>query len=353
MSFSYPAFVPIGGVLALLVVLGISAHARRRRRLAHFLGGYQAAGRLSGSRLHRLQIDRMLLLGSAALAAGLAAAGPYQPVFDPTEEAPVRGTVVVAIDVSASMQANDVLPSRLSQGIQVARDLVAPPANANVGVLLFAGHGYPLAHPTDDLSAVDFLMQGVGPSVSSPQDPGSMLSSAIIEAAMLLEEGTPGGGERSIILISDGESGEAEAEVLAAVRETASQGIRVHAVGVGTLTGGQIPAARASGQLAGFVLESNGAPAVSRLQAPLLQSIADEGGGAYAHFEETGDLERLRRMLQSTGPSSATATLASRDLTLLLTAVSLLLVVLDSVLEILDRRRRPRPRTLEFRMRFR
>jgi Ca-activated chloride channel family protein len=295
----------------------------------------------------------MLLLGSAALAAALAAAGPYQPVFDVPEEAAVRGTVVVAIDISASMQANDVVPSRLSQGIQVARELVAPPANANVGVLLFAGQGYPLAHPTDDLTAVDFLMQGVGPTVSSPQDPGSMLSSAILDAARLLEEGTPGGGERSIILISDGESGEAEAEVLAAVREAVAQDVRVHVVGVGTLTGGEIPAAGGSEQLAGFVLDANGAPAISRLQEPLLQTIADEGGGDYAHAEEAGDLERLRRMLQSTGPSSATATLASRDLTLLLTALSLLLVIVDSVLEILDRGKRPRPRIPEFRMRFR
>ena len=353
MSFSYPVFVPIGGALALLVVLGVWVHSSRRRRLARFLGGYHAAWRLSGSRLHRLQIDRMLLLGSAALAAGLAAAGPYQPVFDVPEEEAVRGTVVVAIDVSASMQANDVLPSRLSQGIQIARELIAPPANANVGVLLFAGHGYPLAHPTDDLDAVDFLMEAVGPSVSSPQDPGSMLSSAIFEATRLLEEGTPGGGDRSIVLITDGESGDAEAEVLAAVRETASQGVRVHTVGVGTLTGGQMPAAGGSGQLAGFLLDANGAPAVSRLQEPLLQSIADEGGGAYAHFEEAGDLEDVRRVLQSYGPEAATASLASRDLTLILTAISLVLVLLDSVLEIRDRGRRPRPRIPEFRMRFR
>jgi Ca-activated chloride channel family protein len=352
-SFSYPVFVPIGAALAVVVVLGVWARSRRRRRLADFLGGHKAAGRLSGSRLHRLQIDRMLLLGSAALAAALAAAGPYQPVFDVPEEAAVRGTVVVAIDVSASMQANDVLPSRLSQAIRVARELVAPPANANVGVLLFAGQGYPLAHPTEDLRALDFLMQGVGPSVSSPQDPGSMLSTAILDAERLLDEGTPGGGERSIILISDGESGEAEAEVLAAVREAAARDVRVHTVGVGTPAGGEIPAARGSGQLAGFVLDANGAPAVSRLQEPLLQRIADEGGGDYAHSDETGDVQRLRRMLQSTGPGSATATLASRDLTLLLTALSLVLVVLDSLLELLDRGRRPRPRIPEFRMRFR
>jgi Ca-activated chloride channel family protein len=283
----------------------------------------------------------MLLLGSAALAAALAAAGPYQPVDREEEDTgPVPGTIIVAIDVSASMQANDVVPTRLSRGTQVARELLSSPAGGNVGVLLFAGQGYTLAHPTEDLNAVDFLIQGVGPTVASPQDPGSMLSTAILEAARLLEEGAQGGTERAIVLISDGESGEAEVEVMAAVRETASQGIVVHTIGVGTLTGGEIPVAGGSGEVAGFVLEANGAPAVSRMQAPLLQRIAAEGGGEYAHSDDREALERLRRVFQLAAVSTEPAgPVTGIDMILLLTSVSLVLVLLDSVLEVLDRGR--------------
>ncbi len=252
----------------------------------------------------------------------------------------VPRTVVLAIDVSASMQANDIDPTRLSRGTQVARELLAFPARANVGVLLFSGRGYTLAHPTEDLSAVDFLIQGVGPTVTSPQDPGSMLSAAIIEATRLLEEGAQGGGERALILVSDGESGEAETEVMAAVRETASQGVLVHAIGVGTLTGGQIPVVGGSGETGGFVLDANGAPAVSRLQAPLLQRIATEGGGEYAHSDEEEALGRLKRVFQVSGSSTETAAaVEGPGLILLLTAMSLLLVLLDSVLDVLDRGR--------------
>jgi Ca-activated chloride channel family protein len=284
----------------------------------------------------------MLLLGSAAFAAALAAAEPSRFVDDTEEEAGViRRNAILAIDVSASMQANDVIPSRLSRATQVARELLAPPANANVGVLLFAGQGYTFAHPSEDLRAVDFLIQGVGPTVVSPQDPGSMLSTAILEAARLLELGARNGGERAIILISDGESGEAEAEVVAAVREATSQGVVVHAIGVGTLTGGEIPIGGGSGETSGFVLDAAGTPVVSRLQTPLLQRIAGEGGGEYAHSEDEEALESLRRVFQVSGGGSAEtpASVAGPDLILLFTAVSLLLVFVDSVLEALDRGR--------------
>ena len=357
-TLAYPAFMPIGAVVALLIVVGLWGHAMRRRRLARFLGGLRAARRLSGSRLHRFRVERMLLLGSAAVAAALAAAGPYRFVEGVEEDAGAGPrTVMVVIDVSASMQASDVAPTRLSRGTQVARELFASPASANVGVLLFAGERYALAHPTEDLSAVDFLIQGVVPTLTSPQDPGSMLSTAILEAALLLEEGAQSGGERAIILISDGESGEAEAEVIAAVREAASQGVLVHAIGVGTLAGGEIPVVGGSGQTAGFVLDANGAPAVSRLQAPLLQRIAAEGGGEYAHSEEEEGLQRLRRVFQSASQNEMTASFAGINLILLLTAVSLVLVFLDSVLEVLargrgllSRSRRPGPDVPRFRM---
>jgi Ca-activated chloride channel family protein len=228
----------------------------------------------------------------------------------------------------------------LSRGTQVASELLASSESANVGLLIFAGQGYALAHPTEDLSAVDFLIHGVDSTVASTRDPGTMLSTAIIEAAGLLEEGAEDGGERAIILITDGESGEAETEVMAAVRETASQGIVVHTVGVGTLTGGEIPAVGSSAEMGGFVLDATGTPAVSRLQAPLLQRIAAEGGGEYAHSDDTEALERLRRVFQLSAVSTETAeSIAGLDLILLLTSVSLFLVLLDSVLEVLDRGR--------------
>jgi Ca-activated chloride channel family protein len=196
--------------------------------------------------------------------------------------------VVLALDVSASMQASDIEPTRLALAAQVARDLTAALTNTRVGLLLFAGTGYPLAPPTLDHRALNYLLQGVTPEVASVYDPGTLLSVGIGEAATLLGEAGP--GRRSIVVISDGETRESDATVLAAVRAARARGITIQTVGVGTAAGGRMIMPTGPYRPGGFVVDAAGLPVTSRSQTTRLRRIAELGGGTYV---ASGDPRQL------------------------------------------------------------
>ena len=152
MTFIDPASLQIGLALTALILMGLWSPRGRRRRLAEFLGGPRAVERVSRSNLYRLRLERVLLLGGAGLAIAMASAEPRW-IMAPDQEPPTKN-VIIALDVSASMQATDVSPTRLARGVEVASDLVAALEAHRVGLLLFAGTGYPLAPPTYDHDAI-------------------------------------------------------------------------------------------------------------------------------------------------------------------------------------------------------
>ena len=344
MTFLYPVFLQLGAGVALLIILGFASHARRRRRLANFLGGRRGAGRVSASNLYRLRTERILLLVVAVLALAGATAEPSWlggggGVTPPQS----RTSVVLAIDVSASMQATDLFPTRLAQAVRVAGEVLERAEGTRVGLLLFAGKGYTLAPPTEDIEALAFLLRGVTPTIVSAQDPGSLLSAGIRDASTLLSarEGT---GARAVVLISDGEAGEPDEEIAAAVRDAGADGVSVYTVGVGTLRGDEMALPRGTYQMGGPVLDVTGAPGISRLQEPLLQRIAQEGGGEYARAEDGAALRRMYQALRPTARQQMVGPdLTGLDLTLVLASAGLLLLLLDSLLEIPTRGRRMVP----------
>ncbi len=335
MTFAYPVFLQLGVGVALLVVVGLLSHSRRRRRLANFLGGPRGAGRVSHSDLYRLRTERIALLVVAALTLAGAAAEPDRAGSDTAGGAPeLPKSVVLAIDVSASMQATDVSPTRLARAVQLAGETLDRAEGARVGLLLFAGKGYILAPPTADITALVFLLRGVTPTTVSAQDPGSRVSAGIREASALLSADSES-GDRSIVLITDGEAGERDEEIEAAVQSAVAEGISIHTVGVGTLRGGEMSLPRATYQMGGPVLDGMGAPGVSRLQEPLLRRIAEEGRGEYTRAEDNGGLRRVYRAIEPTTRNQIGGpTLAGFDLTFALASVGLLLLLIDSLWDV-------------------
>ena len=328
MTFLNPAFLMFGVALAILVVLALGRHARRRRRLAQFLGGKRAVRRLSGSNLYRLRVERILLLGLAGLAIAAAAAEPRWQA-EPTPP-PVR-TVVVAIDLSASMQASDVSPTRLAQAIELADELIQTLESDRVGLLLFGGSTYPLAPPTHDHGALRYFLTGLTPTMASAYDPGTLISVGIREAAALaVADGEPD-SERSIILIGDGEAAEAEAAVLAEVRAAADQGIAIHAIGMGTAQGGEMVMPQATYQVGGQVVDPSGVPAISRLNEPLLERIAEAGSGRYAHAANEAALRDLHRFFEA---QEAVPPWARYELTFLFILAALAGLLIESLLDV-------------------
>ncbi len=340
MTLLYPVFIQVGLGVALLVVVGLVKQARRRRSLADFLGGPRGAGRVSGANLYRRRTERIALVAVAALALASAAAEPNLLESEAGDHSmDATKSVVLAIDVSASMQATDVAPTRLAQAVRIAGEILGRAEGNRVGLLLFAGKGYTLAPPTEDIQALRFLLRGVTPTIVSARDPGSLLSVGIREATALLSAEAES-DTKVLVLLTDGEAGEADGEVAAAVRE-AVETVAVHTIGVGTLRGGEMSLPTGAYQMGGPVLDVRSVRGVSRLQQRVLRSIARDGGGQYARPEDGGG---MRAIYRAVAPEERTRIpgvgRGHVDLTSVLATAGLVLLLLDSLLEVPTRGRR-------------
>jgi len=359
-TLQLPIFLQVGIALTALVLVGLLGHVRRRRALADFIGGKRATARLVRSNLYRLRLERALALGLGGIALSVAAAGP-QWSHDPTPGPPVN-RIIVAIDVSASMQASDARPTRLADAVSVAGTLVDAAGGHRVGLLLFAGTGYPLAPPTHDHEAIRFLLGGVTPTIASALDPGTLLSVGIQEAVALLEreetvdpvvtsvppfpwlevaEPDPETvGERVIVLIGDGETGENDERVSEAIAEAREAGVRIHAIGVGTPEGAGMIMPSGTYQLGGQVLDAMGVTGMSQLREPLLQEVASLGGGRYTHTRSEAQIEDLGEALADLGVSAQLDTdedlpiWLRYDVPFVLGLAALMLLLMESALDL-------------------
>lgn len=327
--FLNPSIVLVGVAVLAVTALGLGRHALRRRRLAQFLGGARAARRLSGTDLYRLRLERILLLGIAAVAVACAAANP-EWVVDPAPSPPVR-SVVLAIDMSASMQAADGSPTRLARALEVAQASIERLENAHVGLILFAGSPYSLAPPTRDHEVLRYFLTALSPTMASAHDPGSLLAVGIREAAAAAPIVQEPDAELSVILIGDGETSEAEATLVAEAEAALARGIRVHTVGVGTLEGSAMVMPQATYQFGGPVVGEDGAPAISRMNEPLLQRVADAGGGRYADARDPGALEELYESFET---QAAAPFWARYEPALLFILVALSSLLIESLLDV-------------------
>lgn len=338
-SFANPAFLVLGIVAALLVWVGLVLQTRRRRRLAAHLGSVEEARRRGMARLRRPRLDRKLLLGLAVAFVAVAAAEPT-PVTPPPAPAYVSPEpLVIALDISASMQAEDVLPTRLGRAVQVARDVVEAAEGREVGLLVFAGKPYVLMPPTSDLAAVRFLLEGVSATIWSAYDPGSLIGPALHEAATLMNATRSPGSGGEVLLISDGDSAEAEDALAAVAGVLAERGIVLHAVGVGTAAGAPMTPTAGSSRQATARPDPSGPSDISRLDERLLRQLADRTGGRFAAADNAGEVARITGSI--TGRSAAAEgrlpNLTPDDPSLTLAVAALLMLLLDGLIEARER----------------
>jgi Ca-activated chloride channel family protein len=341
LTFTDASLLWLGGALTALILLGVWSHGRRRRKLAEFIGGHRALARVSRSDLSGLRVGRSLLLGLAGICLAIAAAEPTW-VEPPAPEPPPVDRLVLALDVSASMQATDVPPTRLARAVDVARELLAAAEGQEVGLLVFAGIGYPIAPPTLDHDALAFMLDGITPTMASAYDPGTLGAIAVQEAVALIEAGTDSTtriGRRRVVVISDGDDGETEAALLAAVDSARTLGVDVYAIGVGTARGSGMSMPGGAYQLGGPVTTASGARASSRLDEGRLRALAARGGGRYAHADAGLDVAALRAELTAPPPPTplpggeGRPAWARYDLTLVLGVAALVLALLESLLD--------------------
>jgi Ca-activated chloride channel family protein len=333
----------LGGPLVALILVGVWSHGTRRRKLATFIGGRPALVRLARTDLSGLRLGRAFLLGLAGVCLAVAAADPHW-VEPPPPEAPPLDRVVLAIDVSASMQATDVSPTRLARAVEMAHQLLGSLEGQEVGLMLFAGTAYPIAPPTLDHDALAFLLSGVVPTMASAYDPGTLLSVAVADGVAMLETVDTASvparvGRKRLVMIGDGDGDEIAAAVGEAAAVAVAAGVDVYTIGVGTERGGPMSLPAGTYQLGGPVTNAAGQRAVSRMREPVLRDLSTSAGGMYAHADDAGDVEAVVDALVAPPPvvetpvEDAPPPWARYDLPFTLGVAALILIFMESLLD--------------------
>jgi Ca-activated chloride channel family protein len=227
----------------------------------------------SGLKRQRL---RVLLISLSLLLGILALAQPQMGFY--WEEERRRGlNILIAIDTSKSMLAEDVKPNRLEVAKEAAKDLVRTLRGDRVGLIAFSGEAFLVCPLTVEYTV---LMQSLGElSVETLPKGGTSISSPIQEA---LKSYGRDPGDKILLLLSDGENLEDDPVSVTKVAER--QGIRIFSVGVGAKEGGPIPTLDKENQK-GFLKDDQGNVVRSRLNEEVLGKIASLTGGSYVRLD--------------------------------------------------------------------
>ena len=296
MNFARPDVAWATPLAVGLLIVALAAYARRRRQLGRAFGGRDASLRLAGVDLLRIPIGRFLLSAAAALALGLASAGPRR-THEPPPVPPYRPVdLVLAVDISTSMYADDEKPSRLDRAKVIAHRLMDEFPAERVGVVAFAQQGYRIVPPTEDHAVVSWFLDALRPELLMELDQGTRVSAALVEASLVFREWGREDAARAVVLLSDGENYEEELLALEAADSLAAQDVRVFAVGLGTDAGSGVVNRNALGKPAGALRDGTGQPVRTRLGASFLRSVAREGDGEYFGASDR-DVTRLEDVL--------------------------------------------------------
>jgi Ca-activated chloride channel family protein len=286
MVFLQPEYFKLFFVLAFLLPLWLFYFFSKRNTRKR-LGADSPLQRIS--HLHSLWRDggRYLLINLALIALVLALAHP-QLIREKQVGQLERMDVVILLDNSASMRAEDVPPSRLERALEiVGRFARHKPSQDRIGLVSFASGSLILSYLTEDTSNILYYLNYL--KDDSSFNSGTNIGRAIQNGFAVLSRDTELHPEvaqkkKVFILISDGEDHGDELE--SAVREATRRGIRIHTIGIGSLEGAPIPMGRENGTVR-YVEDTKGNRILTRFDERTLRWIAETTGGS-GHRSFTG-----------------------------------------------------------------
>jgi Ca-activated chloride channel family protein len=183
--------------------------------------------------------------------------------------------IIIALDVSRSMLAQDIVPSRLERAKLELSNLISQLKGDRVGVILFAGQAFMQVPLTTDYDAARLFLKNV--SVDSVPVQGTNFKSAFLLAKDMFTNSQQTSGAKVLLLLTDGEDHEGNYEQI--IEEFKTLGIRVYAIGIGTISGEPVPDNTDSGKT--YKKDKTGQIVVSRLNEGLLKRITSITGGSY------------------------------------------------------------------------
>ena len=278
--FEEPAFLYILLVLPILIAFYAYTSHRKKTAIRKFGDPQLLTQLMPGVSKYRPGIKFAFLFVAIGLFAFLLARPQFGSKLETVKRQGIE--VVIALDISNSMLAEDVQPSRLQKAKRLVSQLVDKMQNDKVGMIVFAGDAFTQLPITSDYISAKIFLESIEPSLISKQ--GTAIAAALNLATRSF---TPQEGVgRTVIVITDGENH--EGGVMEAVKAATDKGIQINVLGVGSPDGAPIPIAGTND----YRRDGDGNVVVTRLNEQMCQEIAKAGNGIYVRVDNTNNAQR-------------------------------------------------------------
>ena len=278
MTWALPSLLSL--LLLVPIVMAVVFVGLRRRQAAMLsLASVEALARLVPPRAGRARAWQAFAAIVTCACVSVAMAGPRLG-FD-YQQRKVQGvSIVVVMDVSRSMDAADVSPSRLEVARRKVKDFSAELTGDSIGLVIFAAGAFARIPLTVDYDTFRWAVEDSSSQTIRAQ--GTALGGALEAATQMLTRAQ--GSGKAILLVSDGVGHDDDAELNAAVNRANEAGIRIYALGIGDPAGAPIPLAEG-----GFKNDASGGVVLTKLDEAKLKGLASATGGAYVRAVASND----------------------------------------------------------------
>jgi len=284
----------LAGIPALVIIYIIACQIKKKsiRKFGNPAVVSQLMPDISGLRSHL----KFIILTLALITLIFALSGPQ--FGSRLKEIKRKGIeIIIALDISNSMRAEDIKPDRLERSRQAILRLLDQLENDRIGLIVFAGDAYTQVPITTDYDGARMFLNNINTDIVSRQ--GTAIDKAIRLASNSFTQDAE--ANKAIIIISDGENHEGDA--IQAAEEANEKGIKVYTIGMGSHEGAPIPIKDAYYQQE-FLKDRQGNVVTTKLNSKMLTQIAVAGGGKYYHATSTnvglnklfGDLDKLDKV---------------------------------------------------------
>ena len=279
--FEEPTYLYLLLLLPLLAALFLYSNYRRRKAIKKFGDPELMAQLMPDASKSRPIVKFTLLIVALALLIVAAA----RPQYGQQEKTVKRQgiEVMVALDISNSMLAEDVAPNRLDRAKQMLSKMIDNMTDDKVGLVVFAGEAFTQLPITCDYVSAKMFLNTISPKLIPTQ--GTAIGAALQTAIRSFGSQESDAG-RAIILITDGENHEDDATAVA--KQAQELGIQVFVIGIGKPEGSPIPVPGTND----YIKDRSGQVVVSRLNEEMCQEIAQAGKGAYVRCDNTNTAMR-------------------------------------------------------------
>jgi Ca-activated chloride channel homolog len=278
--FAYPIMIYLYVLIPVFIILYIVMKQWKKKAFKRFGDSGIIRKLFPDVSITRPGIKFILLMTALVLFIA-ALSGPL--IGSKLEEVKRKGVdVIIALDVSNSMKAEDIRPSRLERSKQAISRLIDKLQGDRIGLVVFAGDAYMQLPVTTDYGAAKLFLSTIEPDIVPRQ--GTAIGAAIEMSASSFTDSSR--KHSAIIVITDGENHEDDA--LDAAKKAWSDGIRTYTIGMGSTNGAPIPIFN-NGARVGFRQDNVGKTVITKLNAEALQEIAEAGHGRFVRATNSDD----------------------------------------------------------------